>query len=183
LSFDLKHNSFTPYEYIINSTGPSLLDYLNFTFYPGTINEDWLKFHYYSGPSGHIHGNNIYIDEEIKSGSYRKIDVNISIPEFADAGIYEGFVILESSIADTKNYSFRIEVLANSSWVLLTSDYQAKNVDVIPETFDVYARDSNRIGNVTIHNMGNMPLNFSVDYLEVDFGGYTLHQSSYKNLI
>ncbi|MCK5176303.1 MAG: hypothetical protein KAQ92_01130, partial [Candidatus Aenigmarchaeota archaeon] len=85
----------------------------------------------------------------------KNITVEITIPEYQDPGIYTGYINTTFDNEPTQQITLSLTVNTNSSWFL---------EPIVNKTNMFLLSESGVIGNVTIKNTGNIPLNYTIIY-------------------
>ncbi len=135
--------------HIINSTGNAPLINATATYIESTLNASWITLNF-SGQSGQsvTAGN-------ITEGAYKNVTVRITIPEFQDPGTYTGYINTTFDNEPRQQITVTLTVNTNSSWHL-DPPANRSNTFVLGQ--------AGVIGNVTIANTGNVPLNYTILY-------------------
>ncbi|NOQ37964.1 DUF87 domain-containing protein, partial [archaeon] len=78
-----------------------------------------------------------------------------TVPEFTDPGNYTGKINISSFNVPDRIINFTIEVLPDGSWYFTPATNQTNEFGL---------GNIGQVANITIHNIGNIPLNFSIQY-------------------
>jgi len=144
-----EHGRTTQVYHIINSTGNAPLINATATYIESTLPASWIALNY-SGQSGQ----SVSVGN-ITEGAYKNITVEIAIPQFQDPGNYVGYINTSFDNEPTQQITVTLTVNTNSSW----------HIDPPANRTNTFILSQNGvIGNVTIVNTGNVPLNYTVTY-------------------
>jgi len=111
--------------------------------------------------------------QSIPQAETRNFTVTISIPAGTNPGFYKGNINVTSHLGNPderfKEIEVNITVPINSSWLMEIYSSNGTKVDFINETFGL--NREGLLGNITVKNIGNIPINFSLSYSTIP--GYT----------
>jgi len=100
--------------------------------------------------------------QSLSPGASQELKINISVPEFYDPGTYEIFINVTSS-TQKEQINISLTVPKNSTWKIISiTSRTGQEVQFINETYGL--NEPGQLGNITVKNYGNAPLNFTVDY-------------------
>jgi len=136
------HNNITTYNLQLNSTGSIRLVNLSVSYIDETLPASWVEM----TPT--------FISEIIEN-MQENIEINITVPEFTDPGNYTGKINISSFNVPDRIINFTIEVLPDGSWYFTPSNNQTNEFGL---------GHIGQVANLTVHNIGNIPLNFSIQY-------------------
>ncbi|MCK5063523.1 MAG: hypothetical protein KAR23_06350, partial [Candidatus Aenigmarchaeota archaeon] len=136
------HNNITSYNLQLNSTGTIKLVNLSIDYIAETLPAGWFSM----TPD---------FVSEIEENNYENIGINITVPEFTDPGNYTGKINISSYNVADKIVNITIEVLPDGSWYFTPATNQTQEFGL---------GHTGRVANLTIYNIGNIPLNFSIQY-------------------
>ncbi|MEM1634517.1 MAG: hypothetical protein QW714_02255, partial [Nanopusillaceae archaeon] len=104
--------------------------------------------------------------QSIDSGKSELFTVIISIPIGTSPGLYRGIINVTSNLGQPderiKQIEINITVPVDSRWIMKVYSRNGTEIKEIEETYGL--NEAGLLGNITIENIGNVPLNFSIDY-------------------
>ncbi|MEM0480700.1 MAG: DUF87 domain-containing protein [Candidatus Aenigmatarchaeota archaeon] len=104
--------------------------------------------------------------QSIDDGSYQSFTLTINIPLGQDPGLYRGIINVTSNLGypdeRRKEIEINVTVPIDSRWIMEVFSRNGTKVDRIEETYGL--NEAGLLGNITIKNIGNVPLNFSISY-------------------
>ncbi len=148
-----EHGRITNISYIINSTGNAPLINATARYVASTLPSDWVTLKYGGQSGSSINAGNV------TEGNYTNITVEISIPSYQAPGNYVGYINTTFNNEPEKQATLTLTVNTNSSWYLLAPVNKSKIFDLGSSSGELGI-----VGNVTIVNTGNVPLNYTITY-------------------
>jgi len=136
------HNSSKTYNLTLSSIGNAPLKDVTFDFVNSTMPKEWVS-------------NNFNFPVNISEGNNISFNITISVPEFADAGTYNGIINITSSNKVYFEIPVEITVPRNETW-----NYSPK--EIINVTFPLDTPGV--IVTIRVNNTGNVPQNFTISY-------------------
>jgi len=149
ISANVTRNSSSIRNLTINSTGNAKLVNVTVNYINQSMPSGWLSFNSTPG--------------NITEGTYYNLSINVTIPEYQSPGLYRGVMEINSSNQDSVYRNITIQVPINNSWRFTPTSNQTNEFG-----YD----QSGIVGNLTIVNYGNVPLNFTISYGNVP-GAYS----------
>jgi uncharacterized membrane protein len=109
----------------------------------------------------------------IDYGTSTSFTVNISIPKGTSPGLYRGIINITSNLGqpDERKEAIEINVTVpvDSRWIFKVFSRNGTQVDQIEESYAL--NEPGVLGSLTIENLGNIPLNFTLTYTDVSSPG------------
>ena len=136
------HNNTTTQNLKLNSTGTIKLVNLSIAYINETLPASWIQL----TPD--------FISEIIEN-THEDIEINITVPEFTDPANYTGKINISSYNVPDRIINITMEVPPDGTWHFTPSGNQTNEYGL---------GHTGQVANLTIHNTGNIPLNFSIQY-------------------
>ncbi|NOQ55491.1 MAG: DUF87 domain-containing protein, partial [Nanohaloarchaea archaeon] len=144
-----EHNRINVLNYIVNSTGNIKLVDTQVTYIQNTLPASWLSFTQNLG--------------NITENTHYNLSILATIPDHQDTGNYTGTLIISTGNLPSRQSTLNLYILPDGSWHFETQQIYEKEFNL---------NNAETIGNVTIHNTGNMPIQFQMTYDE-NVAGYS----------
>ncbi|MEM0243534.1 MAG: DUF87 domain-containing protein, partial [Candidatus Aenigmatarchaeota archaeon] len=141
---------------ILNNTGNAPLYNISIDYTEINLPEEWI----YINPN--------YF-ERIDENTYAEFFVNISIPLGTNPDTYLGKINITSNFGreDERRATIDLNIIVpiDSRWYIIVFSRNGSIVEYINETYGL--NEAGSLGSITIVNLGNIPLNFSINYNQI----------------
>jgi uncharacterized membrane protein len=138
---------------LINSTGNTALKNVWANYTEINLPKEWITI-------------NPNYWQSIEHGTSADFTVTISIPKGTSPGLYRGIINVTSRLGypDERKESIEINITVpvDSRWIFKVFSRNGTEVTQIEETYGLV--EAGLLGNLTIENLGNVPLNFTFSY-------------------
>ncbi len=136
------HNKTNSYDLELNSTGTIKLVNVSVEYISENLPSGWVDI----TPS---------FVSQIVEHTHPDIELNVTVPVFTDPGNYTGKIRVTSYNVPERIINLTVYVVPDGTWYFTPSYNQTKEFGI---------GHTGEIANLTIHNIGNIPLNFSIQF-------------------
>ncbi|OVE75029.1 hypothetical protein BVX95_00525, partial [archaeon D22] len=148
LSTSMLHNTSKTLSYNISSVGNAKVQDISISYITETLPASWISL------------NTSFISELIESET-DPLNLTISVPPHQSPDIYTGYLNITSLNEVDKRINITVVVNESNTWNYIST--------FVPINFSI--SELGLVGNITIFNTGNIPLNFTIKM--TDGGGFT----------